>query len=58
MAVKHICDCCKEEIGGGYGNEVHRIEIKEVPSDTMKNWVNELCVKCVKKIMLVAQPKQ
>ena len=57
MAVKHYCDCCKEQIGGGYGNEIHKLVISEVPSDKTKHWVNELCVKCVKKIISIAQPK-
>ena len=53
MAIKYICDCCKEQIGG----ERFKLEIRRILPAELTHWVNELCLKCVKKIMIVAESK-
>ena len=53
MAIKYICDCCKEQIGG----ERFKLVIRRIPSEELTHLVNELCGKCVFKIMKVAEPK-
>ena len=53
MAIKYICDCCKEQIGG----ERFKLEIRRIPPEELTHWVNELCGKCVFKIMKVAEHK-
>jgi hypothetical protein len=57
MATKHFCDCCNKEISNGYGDDIYKLEIRTVPSNTLKEWMNELCKSCVKKIMSVVSEK-